>query len=120
MTGSVSLDAYAAAWNESDAAKRAAHLETAWAVDGVYCDPTARVTGRDALSEHIGSLRESLGEFEITSTSAYDEHHGFVHWRWRMTKDSGEPMIDGFDVAQIDDNGQVALIVGFFEQVEGS
>jgi hypothetical protein len=114
------LDVYVASWNESDGAKRAALLETAWAADGVYCDPTARVSGRAGLSEHIGNLRASLGEFAIGPTSQYDEHHGFVRWTWRMTKESGEPMLGGLDVARIDDNGQVALIVGFFEEMGGS
>ena len=37
-----------------------------------------------------------------------------------MTKEAGEPMLDGLNVARIDDNRQVALIVGFFEQIARS
>jgi len=114
------LDVYVAAWNEPDGAKRAAQLETAWAADGLYCDPTARVSGRAGLSEHIGNLRASLGEFVISPTSEYDEHHGFVHWTWRMTKESGELMVGGREVARIDDNGEVALIVGFCDESGGT
>src|SRR5689334_20533143 len=40
---------YGAAWNETDESARRKLLEAAWADDGVYCDPTATVTGRDAL-----------------------------------------------------------------------
>lgn len=76
------LDIYVAAWNETDASKRAAQIETARALDGVYCDPTALVTGREARTEHIGKLRESLGDFAIALTAPYDEHHGFVRWTW--------------------------------------
>lgn len=120
MAGLECLETYIAAWNESDRAKRAAQLEAAWAVDGLYCDPTARVSGRAALTDHIGDVRANLGEFAIGPTSGFDEHHGFVRWAWRMTQPSGEPMVDGLNIARIDDSGQVALIVGFFEQVHAS
>src|SRR4051812_43260651 len=43
------VDAYGAAWNEPDETARRKLLEHGWAGDGIYCDPTATVTGRDAL-----------------------------------------------------------------------
>jgi hypothetical protein len=36
---------YAAAWDAHDEGERRALLERAWADDGVYCDPTARIVG---------------------------------------------------------------------------
>ncbi len=117
MTSSECVGIYAAAWNERDATKRAAQLEAAWAVDGVYCDPTAHVVGRDALAEHIGNVHASLGGFAIGPTSAYDQHHEFARWTWRMTKESGEPLVDGVSVARLGDHGQIVLLIGFFEPI---
>lgn len=43
------LLAYVAAWNEADEEKRRALLEFSWAENGIYSDPTAQVSGREAL-----------------------------------------------------------------------
>ena len=42
------VEAYGAAWNEPDQAKRRALLDQAWADGGVYTDPQSHVEGREA------------------------------------------------------------------------
>jgi hypothetical protein len=48
---------YAAASDPHDEGERRALLERAWADDGVYCDPTALVEGREArIARIVGFL----------------------------------------------------------------
>ena len=108
------LDAYGAAWNEGDEAARRSLLETSWADEGTYCDPTAHVSGRDALVAHIGACRAAYGDFRIDRTSAYDAHHDYVRFTWTMVSGAGETLVDGFDVVGIAADGRVELVVGFF------
>jgi hypothetical protein len=50
--------AHVAAWQAQDEKQRRDLLETAWAVDGVYQDPGADVSGRENLLQHIGGFRQ--------------------------------------------------------------
>ena len=54
------VSVYGAAWLEVDDAKRRRLLEIAWSEDGVYQDPTAEVSGRDALVQHIAGFQKRL------------------------------------------------------------
>ena len=106
--------AYAAAWNETDEAARAELLRTAWADDGVYCDPTALVKGRDALVAHIRESHERFPGARIDATSAVDAHHEWVRFSWTMVAADGSTVTDGFDVAELDADGRLLRLVGFF------
>ena len=75
------IAAYGAAWVEPDATARRTLLEQAWAADAVYCDPTAVVTGREALSDHIGGFQAAMpgGRIEVTSEPVL--HHDSAFFR---------------------------------------
>jgi hypothetical protein len=53
------VDAYFAMWNEEDTAKRAHHIEEAWADSGRYVDPARDAAGHAALSEMVSAARHS-------------------------------------------------------------
>lgn len=107
--------AYAAAWLETDPARRLAHLEDAWTEQGVYCDPLDLVTGREALSDHIGATQAGLDGGAIAVTSDPVAHHDSVFFRWTMTDASGATSLTGWDVAQLDDGGRITRLTGFFD-----
>lgn len=114
MIGSEILDMYGDAWNEDDQEAREALLRKSLADDAVYCDPTAEVSGSAALAEHIGRSRSALGRFRIERTSAYEEHHGYGRFSWRMESDEDELIAEGFDVVQIAADGRLQTVIGFF------
>lgn len=109
-----SLAAYGAAWSESDAAKRDALLEQAWAEDGVYRDPMADVAGRAGLSAHIGGFLASQPGARIELTSAPSLHHGHIYFTWRMVAADGSVSIEGVDFGSYNGDEQITQIVGFF------
>ena len=112
------IDTYGSAWGEPDEAKRRAILEKAWAEDGVYVDPTAEVVGREALVQHIGRFQSGAGANgpQIVVASSVDVHHS-THFRfsWNMVGPDGKTVITpGMDYGQLDEDGRIKLIVGFF------
>lgn len=109
------IAAYAEAWREPDAARRAELLERAWADGAVYCDPLDLVAGRAALVEHIGATQASLPGVSIEVTSEPVRHHDSAFFRWTMTADDGQVVLSGFDVVQLGDDGRIARLTGFFD-----
>jgi hypothetical protein len=108
------VDAYCAAWNEGDDAKRRALLESSWADKGTYTDPTAHVEGRDALDAHIAGFTERMPGHRIDPTSWVDEHHGWFRFSWKIVGPDGATVLEGFDVGEQAADGRIARIVGFF------
>ena len=105
---------YAAAWNEPDAGKRLALLERSWAEDGVYVDPTVELSGRQALSDHIAGVQAKRPGARIALTSGTDEHHGLLRFNWRLIQADGTEGAESIDFGELDDDGRLSRIVGFF------
>ena len=123
MTAQASLEsiaAYGAAWVEPDATARLALLEQAWAAEAVYCDPLAVVTGREALSDHIGQTQAAMPGSRIEVTSEPVRHHDSAFFRWTMTDASGATVMTGFDVVQLDPSGRIGRLTGFFDSDTGT
>ena len=107
---------YCAAWSERDAAKRWALLERVWAADGTYTDPTAHVAGRSALDAHIGRmLADGLPPgASIVASTHVDTHHDRFRFGWKGVLPDGTTFLEGIDFGEVDDDGRLLRIVGFF------
>ncbi|MGY1638727.1 nuclear transport factor 2 family protein [Geodermatophilus sp. SYSU D00742] len=114
LTVSSTVEKYAAAWRETDAAAREALLEACWADDGVYCDPQSRAEGRDGLSALIGSFHDTYPGARIDVVSGVDEHDGHPRFAWRMYAADGSVALEGMDFGEVDGEGALRRIVGFF------
>jgi hypothetical protein len=112
--GGAAVDRYAQAWQQTDPTARRALLEECWAADGVYCDPTVRVTGRDGLAEHIGAFQARQPGARIEVVSGVDEHDGCLRFAWRMLAPEGAVTLEGTDFGQLDSGGALRRIIGFF------
>ena len=105
---------YNRAWSEPDYALRQKLLEQIWADDGTYTDPTAHVAGRNALVDHIGALFEQFPGAYFVVTSGIDSHHGKFRFTWRMVLADGEVFLEGVDFGELNSDGKLHRIVGFF------
>jgi hypothetical protein len=110
------IAAYGAAWVEPAPERRLALLEAAWADGAVYSDPLAHVAGREALAAHIGGTQDALPGSRIEVTSEPVRHHDSAFFRWTMTGADGAVLVTGFDVVQLDGDGRIARLTGFFDQ----
>lgn len=105
---------YVRAWSTSDETERRALLQRAWTDGGVYCDPRSRVEGRAALNEHIAAFQRQRPGSRIPLASGVDAHHDVVRFRWVLLDESGQVALEGFDVGELDLDGRLKRINGFF------
>jgi hypothetical protein len=114
MTPEETVRTYAAAWGETDPARRHEMLERSWTDEGVYCDPLRVAEGRAALERTIGEFQARNPGATIPLASGVDEHHGFVRFRWRVVRPDGSAATEGFDVGELAPDGRLRRITGFF------
>lgn len=114
VTTTETMDLYCAVWNARDADERRALVRQVWSDDGRYVDPTADVSGGEALVAHVGGVLEAFGDFRLRRTSGVDEHHDHARFTWSMETAEGGPIADGFDVVTLAADGRIDLVVGFF------
>lgn len=108
------LLAYVAAWNEADEGKRRTLLETSWAENGIYTDPTAQVSGREALIQHLGRLIGQFPDHRVLLTSGVDQHHNLLQFTWTRVGPDGRDIRNGIDFGELDVDGRLLRITGFF------
>ncbi len=110
----MAVDAYCAAWRAVDEAERRRLLDMSWSEDGVYQDPTADVSGREALVHHIAGFFQRMPGFSLVTTSGVDHHHGKIHFLWKMQGPDGQTALEGRDFGEIGPDGRIRRITGFF------
>ena len=108
------VEAYVAAWNEPDAAARMKLLEGCWADDAAYLDPNADLKGRSALAAHIAKMQAGRPGARIEMMSGIDLHHNVVRFLWRLVRGDGSAGDVSIDFGEVDANGKLVKIIGFF------
>ena len=106
------IEAYMAAWNETDEAKIKQLLEKCWSDSGTYTDPISDVAGRGGLFAAITGFHSQMPGAGIALTTGIDEHHGRVRFGWKVT---GAPQeLAGIDVGTLSADGKLQSILGFW------
>jgi SnoaL-like domain len=106
------VEAYMAAWNEQDEAKRAKLLDKCWADAGTYTDPMSDVAGREQLAAVVAGFHQQFPGAALAFTSGVDEHHGRIRFGWKMT--GGPQPLEGIDVGRLAGDGRLESIIGFW------
>jgi hypothetical protein len=88
--------------------------EGGWRAGATYTDPTAHVAGVDQLVAHIEKVLARRPGARVIRTSAVDAHHGFVRFAWRVVQADGTLLPEGIDFAEVDNDGAIRGVVGFF------
>jgi hypothetical protein len=107
---------YIAAWNETDPAARRALIDATWAPDGRYTDPLADVAGREQIDAVIGAAQAQFAGMTFRLAGAVDAHHDQARFTWELAPAGAEAVVVGFDVAQRDAEGRLALVLGFLDK----
>ena len=108
------VNAYMAAWHEPDEAKRLALLARCWSERGRYVDPNVDLQGRPALAQHIAKVQASRPGARLEFMSAIDVHHNVVRFLWRLVRADGTFGDVSIDFGEVDGDGRLVLIAGFF------
>ena len=113
------LDHMLAAWNEPDAIRVRSHLEKALSPNVRFVDPTIDVTGIDGFEKNVHEVKSSIPGAVYSRTSGVDSQHGFYRYHWAIHVDD-KLLISGFDVTEVNEQGKVACVIGFFGDIPES
>ena len=108
------VSTYVRAWHERDEATRRALLDQSWAEDGTYADPEGRIEGREALIEAIADFHQSRPGIRIEVRSPIDGFGRHFRFVWATVDGDGGVLREGIDVGELDEDGRIRSIVGFF------
>ncbi|GAA4575348.1 nuclear transport factor 2 family protein [Planotetraspora kaengkrachanensis] len=109
---------YIAAWNETDADARAKAVAGLWTEDAVLTDPLTTVTGHDGIDAVIAGAQQMFPGFVFTLGGKVDGHHDIARFTWHLgPQDAAEPVVTGFDVIVIADDGRISNVHGFLDKV---
>ena len=108
---------YIGTWNEADAAARRAAVERLWAPAGRYVDPIAEVQGPEQIAATIGAVQQQFAGMAFALVGDVDAHHRLVRFRWGLGPAGEEPLVIGFDVLEVDQDGRVERVLGFLDRV---
>ncbi len=108
-----SLDHMLAAWNERDSDRVRGHLDRALAANVVFIDPGVETQGIDEFEANVHAVHRQIPGADYERTSGVDSHHRLHRYNWQISRD-GELIITGFDVTEVDDDGKVTRVLGFF------
>jgi hypothetical protein len=108
---------YIASWNETDPSARRALIDEIWSESGRYVDPLAEVTGRDQIDAVIAAAQAQFAGMMFRLAGPVDAHHDQARFTWELAPYGTEAVVIGFDVAQRDADGRLALVLGFLDKV---
>ena len=108
-----SLDHMLAAWNEQDPTVVRAHLEKAISPDVEFIDPSVEAHGIDEFEANVHHVHKQVPGAVYERSTVVDSHHRLHRYNWRILRD-GNTVLDGFDVTEVDEDGKVLRVLGFF------
>lgn len=108
------IDTHLAGYCEPDATRRLELLSGVWADDGELLDPPFDGTGPDAIAGLVDAVLTHYPEHRFERTTGVDAHHAFARYGWALVAPDGAVAVAGVDVAQLDDEGKLVRVVGFF------
>jgi hypothetical protein len=107
---------YITVWNEPDATRRCALLESTWTPTATYLDPVAKGTGLAEIDDIIGSVQKRFPGFLFSLSGNVDGHANVVRFSWALGPKDGAAVVKGTDfVAR--DGDKIAIVTGFLDLV---
>lgn len=111
------VDRYLQGWNETDALRRRVLIEETYAEHAVYTDPMVQASGWEAIDATIAAVQSMFPGHVFRLGGPVDAHHDMVRFQWHLAAPGAdEPLVIGFDVAQLD-GGRIRQVLGFLDKV---
>ena len=103
--------AYIAAWNETDAARRAVRLAETFVTDASYIDPIMAGANREEIGGLIAGVQQ-----RFTLRGQPDGYGAKLRFSWTLGPAGIEPPIEGTDFVSLAD-GKIEAVTGFLDKV---
>ncbi|WEX79249.1 nuclear transport factor 2 family protein [Sinorhizobium numidicum] len=108
-------EAYIAAWNETDAARRDALVEQAFTADVAYRDPVMQGGGRESIGTMIAGVQHQFPGFRFALKGNPDGVADTIRFSWTLGP-GGASVIEGTDFGIVE-NGRLKQVTGFLDKV---
>ena len=109
----IAAQTYVAAWQEPDAAARARLIEACFAVEGRVVSRGAVIRGRAGLAAAIDAFLADPRGLSARLASAIDVQGPIFRLRAVVEDRDGRIVLDGFDAAEVDADGRIAVLLTF-------
>ena len=113
------IEAYVAAWNETDAARRGAAVVQAFAEKGTYRDPVMISDGHGGVDAMLAGVQAKFPGFVLKRISKVDHHNGALRFSWSLGPAAGPSVVEGVDFCTLAPDGRLASVVGFIDKMPG-
>jgi hypothetical protein len=110
---------YLDCWNETDPVARRTVIEEVWAADAEYTDPLAEAHGLAEIEALIAGAQSQFPGLVFTPVGPVDAHHRQARFRWALGPEGGQSLVEGFDVAVLDEENKITIVLGFLDKVPG-
>ena len=108
------VDQHLAAYCDPDAARRERAIREIWNREGRLVDPPLEARGHQGIADQGATLLSHYPQHRFERSTAIDAHHGFLRYGWRLLGPDGGKVLEGVDFAELDVDGRLARVVGFF------
>ncbi|MDB5861652.1 MAG: hypothetical protein JWQ76_5341 [Ramlibacter sp.] len=108
------VDRHLAAYCDPDATRRIAAVREVWNADGSLVDPPLQARGHQGIADQAATLLSQFPQHRFERSTAIDAHHQFVRYGWRLLDANGAGVLEGVDFAELDVDGKLLRVVGFF------
>ena len=108
------VDRHLAAYCEPDAGKRMSAIRDLWNAEGRLVDPPLEARGQQGIADQAATLLSQFPEHRFERTGLVDQHHGFLRYGWKLLDAKGAAVLQGVDFAELDAEGRLLKVVGFF------
>ena len=108
------VDRHLAAYCDTDAVRRAGTISAIWNAEGRLVDPPFESRGHQGISDQAATLLSQFPGHRFERTTAVDAHHQTLRYGWRLVSPAGAAVVEGIDVADLDVDGRLCRVVGFF------
>ena len=108
------VDGWLAAYSDPDAARRLRAIRESWNAEGRLVDPPLEARGHQGISDQAATLLAQFPGHRFERSSAIDAHHQFLRYGWKLVDASGAAVLEGLDVMELDVDGRIARVIGFF------
>ena len=111
------IERYIAIWNDRDPQTRRAAIDETWTDDATYVDPLVVAEGKDVIDQVIAGAQQQFAGLTFRLAGPVDTHHNLARFSWELGPAGGEPVVVGFDVAVLSEDGRVRQVHGFLDKV---
>jgi hypothetical protein len=108
------VDSWLAAYGDPDPARRLAAIRAGWHAQGHLIDPPMEAAGHQGISDQAATLQSQFPGHRFERSTAIDAHHHSLRYGWKLLDGQGAPVLEGQDVVDLDVDGRILRVVGFF------